>query len=355
MKDNNEFYRSVSTLVQSGNFDKAIEDIENFLETEINDETALSLLSNAYLKKADKTNARNTASMMVEVYPASYAAHGDMAFIAMNVDEKILAIDAFEKATELKPDFYHAWAFLGKLFFETEQFAKAVHAVEQAEKYDVLDGEYRRMQQAMQNRHVAQAEQIAREMLKRQPGHPRAGFMLAHIASRVEAHEERSEILKHCLEFHPANKNLRNELILSFEVLGEYLLALKQAEILVKIEPTYLSHWVKSRIHSNLGDYENALEELEIAAKYVDPDDEELGKIDLLLGHSLRTMGRREESEKAYRDCLKNTPNNGAGWWGLADLKDYKFSKTDKSEMKNLYEDEDLDPTQRCQAAFALA
>jgi len=93
----------------------------------------------------------------------------------------------------------------------------------------------------------------------------------------------------------------------------------------------------------------------EAAANGLEKDSEELGKVDLLRGHALRILGRREESEAAYKACINNTPNNGAGWGGLADFKNYKFSDADKQTMEKLINNEKIDDEQRCLAAFALA
>jgi tetratricopeptide (TPR) repeat protein len=77
--------------------------------------------------------------------------------------------------------------------------------------------------------------------------------------------------------------------------------------------------------------------------------------VDLLRGHALKILGQREESEAAYRACIRNTPDNGAGWWGLADLKTYQFSIDDKRTMETLCGNENVSKEQCCQAAFALA
>ncbi len=199
------------------------------------------------------------------------------------------------------------------------------------------------------------AEEIARAMLKRQPGHPRAAFMLAHLANKVGAQEESTKILKYGLEHHPANVMLRKALIQNLEKLGAYIPAVIEAEELTKVSSDYRSWLLLSKVHGHTGAYENALAAAEEAAKVLDPDSGELGKVDLLRGHALKVLGRRAESEQAYRDCIVNTPGNGAGWWGLADFKDYEFTEDDKQAMESLADQDDGDPAQRCQAAFALA
>lgn len=351
----NAFYKSVTDMIKQEKYSKALEELETFLEKNKNDEIGLSIYGSALQKSGDQKKAIEIFKKTVEIYPASFAAHADLAFTFMNTGNKDQAIKYFEKAVDINAKFYTGLAYLGKLYFEVNNYEKALLAVEKAELYDPLDNHYKRMQSAMREDKVAEGEEIARNMLRKQPGHPRAGFMLAYIANKVEAHEECADILRYCLEYHPANSILRKALVKAYGEIGEYGLALQEATILVETDPTYLHHLDRSRAFGQVGDHENSLASAEAAAKCIVNDDEELGNIDLLRGHTLRILGRKKESEAAYKDCIKHTPGRGAGWWGLADFKTYKFSNDDKENMETLIKDEKLDDAQRCQAAFALA
>jgi tetratricopeptide (TPR) repeat protein len=157
------------------------------------------------------------------------------------------------------------------------------------------------------------------------------------------------------LKYHPANIVLRRALVVAYEEVGKFEAALKQAELLVKIKPDSVNYWILSRTYGHIGDHARSLSSAEKAASYLAADSTERGKFDLLRGHALKILGRREESESAYRASIENTPNFGAGWWGLADLKNYQFSAEDKQAMELLSGNKSADMDQRCQAAFALA
>jgi tetratricopeptide (TPR) repeat protein len=352
---NNDFYQSVTELLQGGKSKQAVRKLEAFLETHKDDEIALSLYGSALLRSGKTEQALSTFRHAVTVHPESFGTHADLAFIAMKTGDNEQAIESFENATRLSPRLYPAWAFLGKLHFEAGNFKAALEAVDKAEKLDPLDQDYQKLRDFMRAENLAKAEKVARSMLAKQPGHPRAAYFLAQFAGNVGAHEERAEILNHGLSHHPANIRLRRALVSAYEEVGKHEAAQQQAKLLVKIRPDYLNYWTLSRCFGNTGDHEGALSSAEKAASYLDADSEELGKVDLLRGHALKILGQREESEAAYRACIRNTPDNGAGWWGLADLKTYQFSIDDKRTMETLCGNENVSKEQCCQAAFALA
>mgnify|MGYP001253017627 FL=1 len=354
-EENNQKYQTIAEQIKKGNTDDAITSLKSILSSDPNDLVALSMSGSAYMRAGDETEAFNSFEAAVKVNPNSFSSHGDLAFAAMKCGQSARAITHFEKSLEINPNFYPAWSFLEALYFEKRDYVAALNAVKKSEALDPMNDEYKEMQNALKNGYSENAEKIARSIIARHPGHPRASFMLAHLASRLGAHEECTKVLRYALQHHPANIMLRKALIQNLERLGEFILAVDEAEGLTKLDSDY-RHWVLlSKVYGHIGSHEKALGAAEEAAKSIHDNTEELGKIDLLRGHALKILGRRSESEQAYRDCILNTPGNGAGWWGLADFKDYKFDQVDKLTMKEIFENEKYEPAQRCQAAFALA
>ena len=352
---NQEKYRTIAGLIKNGDVADALAQLDALLIANPDDITALSMSGSAQLRAGDQDKAFENFEAVISAHPESFSAHADLAFAAMKCGQSARAITHFTRAVEINPDFYPAWEFLEKLQYEAGNYPAALLAVERAEALDPLDADYKEMQSEFSDGHPAKAEKVARAMLERQPGHPRAAFMLGHLANKVGAQEEATKILKYGIDHHPANIMLRRALIQNLEKLGAYIPAVIEAKELTKLSPDYLSWLLLSKVHGHTGAHEDALLAAEEAAKCLDPTSGELGKVDLLRGHALKVLGRRVESEQAYRDCIVNTPGNGAGWWGLADFKNYEFSADDKRIMGDLALQKDADPPQRCQAAFALA
>lgn len=356
MTDNNTlFYHTVKGQIQGGNTEDAIVALETFLDENTDDEVALSLYGSALMRGGDIKKALTTFKHAATVYPDIPGTHSNLAFTAMQAGDSEQAIESYENAVRISPDLYQAWVHLGKLYFDVGNYPAAVNAVDQSIQLDPLKQDFEQMKTEMRAKNFAKTEEIAHSMLAKHPNHPRAIVFLALLAKSAGAYEERVNILNHGLSFHPANINLRQALVIALEESGKFELAVEQAKMAVKIRPSYMTYWTLSRACGQAGDHEGALSSAELAATYLDANSNELGKVDLLRGHALKILGRRAESEAAYHACIRNTRENGAGWWGLADLKTYQFSAEDKQAMMTFTGNERAAIGQRCQSAFALA
>ena len=71
------------------------------------------------------------------------------------------------------------------------------------------------------------------------------------------------------------------------------------------------------------------------------------------MGHALKTVGKREECEKAYKNAIKYFPLSGEAYWSLANLKTYKFNKSEISDMESAIVKK-IHPNERIQMYFAL-
>lgn len=353
------FFQKISQFIQSQNYDRAITDLRGFLDDNVGHSLALSLLGTCYLRSGKRDKALAIFNQAVQLHSDDHAAWADRGFALRQMDQYGPAIESFEKAVALRPDFYTGWVQLQQLYFNAADYRKALDANEKCEDLDPLDAQYQRirtlMQQGNRPQNLSQAEKLARSMLSAHPGHPRAAFILGHLADGVGATEKQIGVLRHALDYHPANVPIRQALVQAYEKIGLYSDALAAVKTLVALKADYFNFYLHARILGHVTDYEGVLKAAEKAASFLEAGSHELGKVDLLRGHALKILGRRDECEQAYKASVRHTPETGAGWWGLADLKTYRFTEDEFKAIEQLASDEKLDPDQRCQAAFALA
>ncbi len=350
----NAFYQQASELLRSGRSDDAIAALEDWLAEHADDEIGLSLYGSALLRSDRVADALNAFKRATAAHPASAAAWGDLGFALMQTGDATAATGALEQATSHNEQFYQGWVFLSRLKFESGDHEASVAAFRNADNCDPLLGRFADVQRCMQNERYAEAEKMCRQLLQQQPGYPRAAYTLAQLASQVGAFEEASRILAQALRYYPADANLYSALVTSYEEGGEYAAALEAARQLVTLTQTNSVSWlVLGRIHGHCGNYDECLETYDRALE-LSNNDAEIGNTELLRGHILKILGRYDDGIAAYRRSAELIAGNGAAWWGLADMKTFRFGEEDVAAMTAVANDESLKPDQRAQAAFAL-
>ena len=351
----NDFYQQVSDMLRAGEAAAAVTKLERWLAEHEKDEIARSLLGSALMRDDREAAALETFRRNASDNPGSYAAQGDVGFAEMQVGNDEAAMAAFAAAVVLNPQFYQAHVYLSRLRFRAGELELAKQALAGAEACDPLAAEFRNVQAAMSSSRLAEAEKICRALLAKQPGYPKAAYTLAHLATTVGAHEESAEILARALDFFPCDVNLRAALVNSLEEIGDYEAQRRQASQLVALDRNAPAAWlILGRVQGHCGHYEESLTAYDKALELSRTDPAEVGRIELLRGHALKVLGRYEDCIAAYRASIEKVDNNGAGWWGLADMKVYRFDDEDIEAMQAIVDAEFEKPEQRSQAAFAL-
>ncbi|MDH3442004.1 MAG: sulfotransferase, partial [Gammaproteobacteria bacterium] len=157
------------------------------------------------------------------------------------------------------------------------------------------------------------------------------------------------------IEIYPCDLNLRAGLVSSLDEIGKYERSIIEAKQVANLDPDSYAPWsIVGRAHGNCGQYEEGLAAYDRALALAVGDKKESANIELLRGHFLKVLGRYDESISAYRQSVDLVDYNGAGWWGLADMKTHRFSSDDAARMQRLAENRAFKPEQRTQAAFAL-
>ncbi|WP_016954152.1 tetratricopeptide repeat-containing sulfotransferase family protein [Catenovulum agarivorans] len=145
----------------------------------------------------------------------------------------------------------------------------------------------------------------------------------------------------------PDDQKARVRLIDVLKKLKDFESAIYQMEILQKNtgkkEITYKDYIERD-------DYQSALKLLE---KYLIEDPNNLQYI-IHYADTLKTVGRVDEAELAYKQAMVVNPLNGSSYWGLANMKSYKFSDDEILEMEKLLVKHELKDKSRMLINYAL-
>ncbi|MHA7898943.1 MAG: tetratricopeptide repeat-containing sulfotransferase family protein [Henriciella sp.] len=239
--------------------------------------------------------------------------------------------------------------------YQAGDYKTAVATARQADRLDPYPREMAQIQAALQARNYAQVQVIAEHVLAHEPAHARAVFALAQVAQAHGDHEKRAEILAQGLAHSPANLILRMAHFSALESHGAIECAIETARHIAELEETFDTVSTLTGILFRYGQNEEALATCDRTEPLCAGDKAKLSEVHLIRAQIYRILGEREQSVQAFRACLAENPENGAAWWGLADMKTYQFSANDRAALDQLIGAPALQPEQKCMAAFARA
>jgi len=261
------------------------------------------------------------------------------------------AVLVLRKAVKLEPRHSAAWRSLGDQLAVAGDGAGSRAAYEQHYAASVRSPELIEAIELLRAGKLAKAERLARDFLKRHPADISAIRILADIGIKLGQFDDARKLLERCLElapdFHLARHNYANLLVRQQKLEA----AATEAEKLLAVEPGNPNFLIlKGIVLVRKGDHGEALEIFERVLRHY-PNQ---ARAQMSYGHTLKTVGRLDESIEAYRKCIELSPGVGEAYWSLANLKTFQFSDDDIALMRSQITSEGGDPDDQAHIAFAL-
>jgi tetratricopeptide (TPR) repeat protein len=197
---------------------------------------------------------------------------------------------------------------------------------------------------------LPQAERTVREVLKKSPGDVVAIRLLAEIGLNVGKVDESIGLYERCLELAPGFALARQNYVVALSRRQRFDEALAQVGQLLDAEPRNPNYrLLRGSLLVKKGEHRVALALYE---EFLKEYPRQAGA-HLNYGHTLKTVGRLDESIAAYRTSIALQPTTGEAYWSLANLKTFRFSD---DEIRNMQAelDEDGDPDDQSHLLFAL-
>lgn len=261
------------------------------------------------------------------------------------------ALTAFERATRYNPSLIASWKAMAELQAAAGQSGAADNALAQAQRLQSLPRELLAVTNHIHEGRIFRAEEIARAFLQRNPTHVEGMRLLADIGSRLGVQEDADFLLESAVELDPENIQLRLDYIQVLRKRQKFAAALEQANFLMSRDPdnpVFQSHYAIESMQA--GDYETALAYFDRVLKVLPDDPATL----VSRGHALKTYGRTDDAIASYRRATEVAPGHGDAWYGLANLKTYRFTDDQLAAMEAQAASPDLDHMSRIHIAFAL-
>ena len=313
--------------------------------------TAKRILASAYrLQKMPQKGLDVLEPLLAENENSPDFLH-DIALCLSAVGRGDEALEALQKAIEIDPQHAPSWDSLGHQLAVAGDEQGSRDAFRRHFELSTPHQELVEASRLLRDGKQGKAEQLVRDLLKKHPADVSAIKMLADIGVKMGQLKEASHLLERCLELAPNFHAARHAYAMVQMRRQEPEAAIDEAEKLLAQDPdnpNFLT--LKAAILNKIGDQAAALQIYEKVLK----DYPNQAKAQMTYGHTLHAVGRVDEAVEAYKACIRLSPEVGEVYWSLANLKIFRFSDGDISDMRKQVTSEGGDADDQSHLAFAL-
>lgn len=265
------------------------------------------------------------------------------------------AINALQEAVRLNPTLPASWDMLEQLYRLQGDTARAAAAARNLDTLKQLPREVVVANSLFADGDCGPAEGVIRDYLRKDNDNVGAQRLLARICQERGALAEAEDLLTLVLSRAPDYDAARLDYATVLLQRQKYLMARGEIEHLLKRAPgnrAYLKQY--GTACTGLGDYEPVIDaygKLLAGMPLSEPE-----RADLLLwrADALKITGRQKDAIADYRAALAARPDYGVAWFGLANLKTYRFADAEISRMRAAEMQPTIEDMDRVYLCFAL-
>jgi len=288
------------------------------------------LLASALRLQGDNAGADALATALVREIPRWTGAHFEYGMAAGRQGRHAEALAAFYEVEKLG-GLPALWREIGEQRRATGDATGAEAAFLRHLASPVLEPSLHEAVALQTAQDVPGAERAYRLHLKRYPDDVLALRHFAEFCSSQDRYDEAETLLRRCLDRAPSFELGRYGLAMVLLHAHAVVPALEEVERLLAHAPNRLEYMaLKADALGRLGDFEAAADYIESILTIHSTN----GPMWANYGHILRALGRREACEAAYKCAILLNQAVGEAYWGLANLKTYRFPPAEVAAMR---------------------
>jgi len=343
--------QTIQGLMKQGKFGDAINAANSALRTAPKNPELLYMkaVSARYLKNFKL--AEDTLQALHAASPEFGRAYQEEGHLARDQGMFDAALQAYREATRNNPGLTASWQEQEKILRRKGRNTDAQMAAGQLNRLKQLPPALLAVTNMIFEHKTLKAEKLCRAFLQKNPHHIEAMRLLAEIGSRFGSLREADFLLESALEFQPENIQVRIDYMKILRKRQKFAAALEQAQFLYDKDPSSPTFQSNLAIESmQTGDHERAFELFDQVLEKIPNDPMVLTS----KGHGLKTYGNQDDAVAAYRAAFKAKPTHGDAYFGLANLKTYRFTDQEVDQMLALTERHDIGFMDRVHLCFSL-
>ena len=350
-KANDADLKTVKARILEGEYAEALTLLDGLLRA--SPETAEALYMKAvcerYLERYD--GAMSTLSKLKSNAPEFGRAYQEEGHVFRALGDKEKALTAYQQACRFNPMLEASWRAQSEILNALGRAGDAAAARGQAEKIARAPKPLVVAANLLYEGRLLKAEEACRAFLQKNPRHVEGMRLLAEIGVRFSIYDDAEFLLESALTFEPENVQVHKDYINVLRKRQKYKEA--HAETLKLYnrdpdEPFFQSQLAIDCMH--IGEFDKALSLFDRILEKLPDDPATL----VSRGHALKTHGRRDDAVASYRAAIRARPGLGDAYYGLANLKTYRFTKDEIAMMREQEATGQLPFSHRIQLCFSL-
>ena len=307
----------IRELTRSGRHPEALAAARDLSSREPDNPGALYLLAANQRCLNLSADALATLAQLQSIKPRLSRLYQERGFCYLALRDSEQAIAALQQAVTLNPALLASWTALQSLFRIVGDLASAAAAGLEVSRLKESPPEIVQAESLFSEGESAAAETLLRDYIKN--------------GSRIETARA----------------------VLTRVLLGrqKYLEARGESGALLQLEPGNADYRLLYAIAcAGIGDHESAI----AAYREILDAAPALARVHLLLGHSLKAAGSQSAAIAAYQAAKDARPDFGDAYWSLANLKIYRFSDSEMTQMQGAVTASGTQHADRIHLHFAL-
>ena len=350
-EDSANTVRQIQALMKAGEFAEARAMADGLLEADANHQDGLYMAAVCARYLKDYAGAAALLERLKQVAPDFGRAFQEEGHLRLAEGRMEQALSSFQFATRYNPALLVSWQKSAELSRQFGDELRAREAAAQLNRLKMLPKELLAVMNHIHEGRVIRGEEVVRAYLLRHPHDVEGMRLLADIGVRLSVLTDADFLLETAIELAPDNLQLRIHHIQVLRKRQKYEAAYAQAEFLYAKDPNsplFQSLLAIECMHS--GDIERALD---LFSKVLKSNPNDLAAL-TSRGHAQKTFVLTGEAINSYRKAIAIDPLHGDAWYGLANLKTYRFSEADIAEMTQALNNTSLSFMSRIHILFAL-
>lgn len=342
---------AIQKTISAGDFAAALRDIDRLLATDAEHPEGLYMAAVCQRHLGRYAEAQAVLDRLKTLASDRGRVYQEQGYLDLARQRPQQALAAFANATQLNPALIASWRSQARILAALGRDGDAAQALAQVNRLETLPRVLVAVSDLLAQGKLLKAETLCRKFLRANPTHVEGMRLLADIALRFGVLEDAEYLLQSAAEFEPGNGQVRIDLVGALRKRQKFARALELAESLLREQPDNPQLQSLCAIERmQMGDYDGALALFDRVLARLPGDAVTLTS----RGHALKTCGRQPEAIDSYRSALTASPWHGEAWYALSNLKTYRFSEAELTQMLALEQREELGPGNRVHVCFAL-